>query len=262
VRSTILFVKKTRLVVANWKMYVKSQDRALALARGLRRKTRQFAGTTVVVCPAFPLLPPVGKALKGSALHLGAQALSPFGDEQHTGEVSAAMLKHAGADFCIVGHSERRAMGERDDVIRVELHRAQSEGLMPILCVGEKERDSAGSHFSTITAQLAAALGERSQKNSIKRLVVAYEPVWAIGKSAGDAMKPAELQEMVIFIRKTLADVLGRAVALRTAILYGGSVEEENADLLLAEGGVAGFLVGHASADLSTFLPLLKACTK
>lgn len=255
-------MKKARLVIANWKMYVKSPERAATLARGLRRKTRQFPGVTLALAPAFPLLPAVGAALKGSSVHLAAQSLSPFSDEKHTGEVSADMLKHADAAFCLVGHSERRAMGERDDIIRVLLERTQSAGLMPVLCVGEKERDSAGGHFGVIAGQLTAALGDRSERRSMKRLVVAYEPVWAIGRSAGDAMKPAELEESVIFIRKTLADLLGRTIALRTAILYGGSVEEENAELLLREGGVNGFLVGHASTDLSTFLPILKACAK
>ena len=254
--------KKRRLVIANWKMYIKSPDRAKEFARGLRRRSRQFSGVSVAVAPPFTLIPPVAAVLKGSAISLGAQSLSPFGDEKHTGEISAPMLKHAGVLYCLVGHSERRALGESDDIIRIQLHRAAAEGLMPVLCIGEKERDASGSHFTTIERQLTSALGERTAKNTLKRLVVAYEPVWAIGKSAGDAMKPGELQETVIFIRKILADLLGRPAALRTAVLYGGSVEEENADILLSEGGVSGLLVGHASTDLDSFLPILKACAK
>jgi triosephosphate isomerase len=243
-------------------MYVKSPERAIAFAKALRKKTRAFAGVSVVLAPAFPLIPPVVAALKGSAIHIGAQTLSPYVDEQHTGEVSGAMLKHAGASFVIIGHSERRAMGEHEDIIRVELKIAAEEGLMPILCVGEKERDAHGGHFTTLARQLTAALGEKSAKHSIKRLVVAYEPVWAIGKSAAEAMKPAELQETTIFIRKILADLLGRHIALRTAILYGGSVEAENAHALIEGGSIAGFLVGHASAELDTLLPILRACAR
>lgn len=257
---------KKRLVVANWKMYVKSPERAVAFARALRRKTRAFPGVSVVLAPAFPLIAPVGLALKGSAIHLGAQTLSPYVDEKHTGEVGAAMLKHVGVSFVIVGHSERRAPpaggGETDELLRLELRAATKEGLLPILCIGESERDSSGHHFTTIARQLTAVLGERSSKNTIKRLVVVYEPVWAIGKSAGDAMRAADLRETVIFIRKTLADILGREAGLRTAILYGGSVEGENARELIEDGGIAGFLVGHASADVDTFLPILKACAK
>jgi triosephosphate isomerase (TIM) len=253
--------KKRRLVIANWKMYLKSPERAKEFARGLRRRTRQFSGVSVVVAPPFTLLSAVAGALKGSSLFVGAQAVSSFDDEKRTGEVSAAMLKHAGASYCIVGHSERRAMGETDEDIRAQLNLAATEGLVPVLCVGETERDAQGGHFSTIERQLNSALGGRGGA-AVKRLVVAYEPVWAIGRSAGDAMKPGELQETVIFIRKVLADLLGRSAALRTAVLYGGSVEGENADLLLAEGGVAGFLVGHASTELDTFLPILTACSK
>lgn len=255
-------MSKKRLVVANWKMYIKSPERAVAFARALRRKARVFPGVSVVIAPAFTLIPPVASVLKGSSLHLGAQTLSPFADDKRTGEVGAALLKHAGVSFVVIGHSERRATGETDEVIRAELWAAAGEGLVPILCVGEKERDQGGSHFSAIARQLSTVLGEKTSKNTIKRLVVAYEPVWAIGKGAGDAMRPAELREMVIFIRKTLADIVGRKEALRTAILYGGSVEPENAASLIADGGVAGFLVGHASVDVDTFLPILKACVK
>jgi triosephosphate isomerase len=253
--------KKARLVIANWKMYVKSPERAVAFARRLRRRAPLFSGVTVILAPAYPLLVPVAQALKRSSIYVAAQDVSPYSDDKHTGEVSAATLKHVGASFCIVGHSERRAMGQSDEAIRAALTNATAEGLVPVLCVGERERDAAGTHFTTIASQLQSALGGRS-KNPLKRLVVAYEPVWAIGKSAGEAMHPGELQETVIFIRKTLADLLGRPVALRTAVLYGGSVEEENADLLIAEGGISGFLVGHASAELDTFLPILKACAK
>lgn len=254
-------MKKTRLVVANWKMYVKSPERAVHFARGLQRRRRQFPGVSVVLAPAFPLIPLLAKVLQRSSIHVGAQSVSAYGDEKRTGEVSASMLKHANVSFVIVGHSERRAMGQTDEEIRAALLNASEEGLVPILCVGEKERDAAGGHFSQIERQLTLALRGRSER-SPKRLVVAYEPVWAIGKSAGDAMNPAEVQEMVIFIRKILADILGRSTALKTAILYGGSVEAENADMLIKEGGIAGFLVGHASAELDTFLPILKACAK
>lgn len=243
-------------------MYIKSPERAVGFVRALRRKTRTFPGVSVVIAPAFPLITPVAAALKGSSIHIGAQTLSPYVDEKQTGEVSASILKHADVSFVIVGHSERRAAGEADEMVRAQLRAAIGEGLIPILCVGERERDASGGHFTTIARQLSSALGEKNTKNSIKRLVVAYEPVWAIGKSADAAMSPADLQETVIFIRKTLADILGRAIALRTAILYGGSVEGENAGTLAKDGGVAGFLVGHASADVDTFLPILKACAK
>ena len=246
-----------RIVVGNWKMYLERPDEAKRLAVALKRRARSFGGATVVVAPPFLLLSTVAAVVgKSSALRLGAQSVSPQRDAKHTGDVSAAMVKHLGAAYVIVGHSERRAMGESNAVVRQELERAGEAGLTAILCVGEHERDQAGAHFAYIKEQLTSAIVAKSNP----KLIVAYEPVWAIGKTAGDAMKPQELQEMVIFIRKTLADILGRAPALKVPILYGGSVESANAKQLIGEGGVAGFLVGHASVDAKEFIEIIHAC--
>jgi triosephosphate isomerase len=178
------------------------------------------------------------------------------------------MLKGVGASYVIVGHSERRlsaqagAQGESDESVRAQIENAYAAKLTPILCVGEKERDPGGAHFSLIESQLTStlsALGRSALGGKNIPLVVAYEPVWAIGKSAGDAMRGSDLREMSIFIRKTLADMFDRKAAMRVSILYGGSVEGENAHALLSEGDVQGFLVGHASAGLDSFIDILKA---
>jgi triosephosphate isomerase len=257
--------KKRPLVIANWKMYVETPAEALAYARALRRRARALTSLEVGIAPPYPLLPVVGEALRGSKILLGAQSLSAQESGPHTGEVSAAMLVASRARFVIVGHSERRnppgGAGEDNDAVHAKLLRATHAGLMPVLCVGEVERDPAGgAHFAYIAEQITSAL--RDLRRSPPKLVIAYEPVWAIGKSAADAMSPGELQEMVIFIRKTLAEVLGRSAGLHVPILYGGSVEEENAELLLWEGAVAGFLVGHASADVAIFIKILEAMVR
>lgn len=262
---------KKRLVIANWKGYIKREEEAKKFAAHLRKKTRAFPGVTVVLAPSFPLIPAVAEALsargrsalggKNSSIKVGAQAVSPFEDVQHTGEVPAALLKDFGVSYVLVGHSERRATGETDEMVRGSFIQAISNKLVPVLCVGERERDLGGNHFAFLERQLIFALKNISKRAPLK-LVIAYEPVWAIGKTAADAMRPAELQEMVIFIRKTLASVLPHAVALRTPILYGGSVEGENADVLIEEGGVNGFLVGHASVKLDSFIEILKACQR
>jgi triosephosphate isomerase len=168
------------------------------------------------------------------------------------------MLKEAGALFAIVGHSERRIAGDTSERVRGQLESALAKGLVPILCVGEREREADGEHFSFIENQLASALRGLSAA-AIKKLVVAYEPVWAIGKHAADAMRPAELQQMVIFIRKVLSGIVERRVALKVPILYGGSVEPSNAKELVVEGGAGGFLVGHASTTPETFFEILEA---
>lgn len=214
------------------------------------RKLKNIPLADVRVAAPFTFLP----LLKG--LKVGGQTVSAQTEGAHTGEVSAKMLKAAGATFVIVGHSERRAY-ESDGVVHAQIERAAEAGLIPVLCVGEREHKEDGAHFGFIEEQLMSALREfrRTQK-----LIVAYEPVWAIGKTAEDAMQPESVEETVIFIRKILAQSLGRPAALKVPILYGGSVEAENAKALLERGGVAGFLVGHASAKPETFVELLNAC--
>ena len=242
---------------------METPEAAASFAKELRAKMRSLTHVEVRLAPSFVLLPKVAEVLERSTVAVGAQAVSANHTGAHTGDVSAVMLKSVGASFVIVGHSERRALptggGESNEVVRVQLLEAAAQGLGVVLCVGERERDLGGDHFTVIKEQLTSALVNLPKK-AISKIVVAYEPVWAIGKSAADAMKPQEVQEAVIFIRKTLTAILEPAAVRKVPIIYGGSVEAENAPALIKEGGVAGFLVGHASASLETFLPILKAC--
>lgn len=234
-------------------MYIESPQAAKAFVASLKRKAATLSSIEIWIAPPFTMLP----LLKG--LKLGGQTLSAEAGA-HTGGVSAMMLKAAGASFVLVGHSERRAMGETNEAVHAQLASAGNAGLVPVLCVGESERTQDGAHFSFIEEQLRSAL--RGAQTLANKLVVAYEPVWAIGKSATDAMKPQEVEETVIFIKKILSDILGREPARKIKVLYGGSVEPANAEALMAEGGVDGFLVGHASAKLDSFVDILKACKK
>jgi len=250
---------KKRLIIGNWKMYVETPEQAESFAKGLRAKMRTLKGVDVALAPSFILIPAVAEALNRSTITVGAQAVSQYHANAHTGETSAKMIRAAGASFVILGHSERRALGETNEVVRTQVLEAGAAGLGIVLCVGEVERDIGGDYFAFIKAELTSALVNLPKK-SLSKLVIAYEPVWAIGKSANDAMKPQDVHEAIIYIRKILTELFERLPAQRIPILYGGSVEAENAAALLKEGAVNGFLVGHASASLETFLPILNSC--
>ena len=241
-------------------MYVEKPETVKTFVTTLKRRAQLVAKADVVIAPPFMLIPTLSQLVhKSKTIRLGAQCVSACVEAKHTGDVSAKMLKVFGVSAVIVGHSERRSPpvggGESDEVIREQIQRIHEVRMTAVLCVGESERDSHGAHFSVIERQLLQAL----KNKTVGKLVIAYEPVWAIGKTAGEAMQPADLQEMVIFIRKTLADILGREVGVKVPILYGGSVEGSNAKELLVSGGVGGFLVGHASTEVGSFIEILTA---
>ncbi len=250
---------RKRLVIGNWKMYIESAESAKDFARVLKRKVRGISGVEVALAVPAPFIPVVSAMLESSAVRVGAQTVSGLSGAQ-TGGVSGAMVKTAGGTFALVGHSERRALGEDNVAVHGQLVAAASAGLVPVLCVGELERTEDGGHFSFIAEQIRSALS--GAQSLAGKLVVAYEPVWAIGKHADSALTSAEVREMAIFIRKTLADVLDRKSALKVPVLYGGSVEPANAAALIAEGDIAGLLVGHASADVTSFVEIISACKK
>ncbi|HYF13338.1 MAG TPA: triose-phosphate isomerase, partial [Candidatus Paceibacterota bacterium] len=173
---------KKRLVVGNWKMYIEKPEEARQFALTLRRKVRGLSGVDVYVAPPFPFIADVAKVLESSPVRVGAQTCSPYTDGQHTGEITAAMIKNVGGLFSIVGHSERRQEGDTNEIVRIELERAIAANLTPILCIGEEERKKDGEHFAIIEEQLSTAIKDLP-KNMLRKLIVAYEPVWAIGKS-------------------------------------------------------------------------------
>ncbi|MCI0597507.1 triose-phosphate isomerase [Candidatus Parcubacteria bacterium] len=244
------------LIVANWKAYVETREEAkklLALAKRLSKIRR----IKIVLAPSFPhlgLLAPNNI----SKVAFAAQDISDTKIGIATGEVTGGALRSVGAQYVIVGHSERRARGETDALIAEKTKRALVNGLTPILCVGEKERDGDAHYLSELKHQLAAVFSALSPRERLG-VVVAYEPVWAIGKHAADAMSSHDLAEMVLYIRKVLADYLPGKSAKSALILYGGSTEPANARGLAGGSGIDGFLVGHASVDHEMFPALVKS---
>lgn len=212
--------------------------------------------TDVVMCPPFVFLNELGK-LSGSKCSLGAQNAFYEAEGAFTGEVSPHMLLSFKTKYVILGHSERRALGETDEMISKKVGMALRVGLVPVLCVGEKARDEEGKFLQTLEQQIKASFSGVSKKQA-GGVVIAYEPVWAIGANATGAITPASLLETVIFIRKILANMYDLPIAHGATILYGGSVDEKNSAEFLKEKGVDGLLVGRASLDAEKFNKILK----
>jgi len=245
------------LIIANWKSYVENREEAkklLALSKRLSRKTRR---ARLVLAPSFAhlgLLAPTNR----SKVKFAAQDISTTTVGPATGEVSGATLRNLGVEYVIVGHSERRGMGESDAVIAEKTKRAIANGLIPILCIGERERDADARYLLELKKQLHAVYGPLTPRDRLS-IIVAYEPVWAIGKQAGDALASSDLREMVLYIRKMLGEYLPGKSAKTAPVIYGGSVEPSNVRGLAGGSDVEGFLVGHASVDPKLFSELVRA---
>ncbi len=246
---------RRKLIAGNWKM-----NGLLAPGRGLARDlvaqlADQPPACDYLVCPPFHLLMPVAEELAGSPVLLGAQDCHAAEKGAHTGDISAAMLTDVGCSHVILGHSERRAdHGESDSLVRSKAAAAFGAGLVPIICIGETEDErQAGQALAVVGAQIAGSLPQAEGE-----IVVAYEPVWAIG--SGRTPTPDEVGEVHVHIRSLLCNQLGDDRGAAVRILYGGSVKAANAGELLAIGDVDGALVGGASLDAGEFRALGAAC--
>ncbi len=230
----------------------KTPREAVALAEGLVRLLKDARDIEVAVCPPFTSLQAVSKALEGSRIALGAQNLHWEKEGPYTGEVSAPMLKELGCNYVIIGHSERRQyFGESDALVKRKVLAALEGGLQPIVCIGEtlEEREEART-FSVLERQVRDGL-EGLKPEQMEKIVIAYEPVWAIG--TGRTATPEQANEAQAYIRKLLVELFGEGIVSKTRILYGGSVKPENIQDLMAEPEVDGALVGGASLDAASF---------
>jgi triosephosphate isomerase len=246
---------RTKLFCGNWKLH-KTIAESVELATAIKNAVGPLRDVEVAVAPVFTALHAVAKRLEGSAVALAAQDC--FWEDQgpFTGEVSAKLLKDVGCKYVIVAHSERRQhFGEIDASANLKVRAVLRNGLEPILCVGETlaERD-AGEAFAVVQRQLAGGLAKLTAADG-ERLVIAYEPVWAIG--TGRTATPQQAQEMHEFIRGKLAEQLGD-VAERIRIQYGGSVKPDNAAHLMEQPDIDGALVGGASLKADDFLQIVK----
>jgi triosephosphate isomerase len=248
--------KRTPIVVGNWKLH-KTVAEALALVTELKNQLASVREVEIGVAPVFTAIHPVARRLEDS--NIGVAGQNCFWEERGawTGEVSPALLKDAGCRYVIIGHSERRQhFGETDDNVGRKARVALDAGLTPILCVGETEQErDGGKTFSRVDAQLAGALAHVTA-DELERVVLAYEPVWAIG--TGRTATPAQAQEVHAHVRTRLRERFG-GVADRVRIQYGGSVKPSNAESLMREPDIDGGLIGGASLEAGDFVAIVKA---
>jgi triosephosphate isomerase len=248
---------RQKFVVGNWKMHTTAAE-ARRLAKAVVEGVGNEDCVSVAICPPFPYLAIVGEILKGSHVALGAQNLYPEKEGAFTGEVSPTMLLDLGCKYVILGHSERRHMGETDTFINQKVWIALAAGLDVILCVGETlDQRKAEQTNAVLDRQLVQGLAGVSA-DTLPSLTIAYEPVWAIGHP-GHGATPQQAREAHAVIRRRFGQIFGDKSAQTLAIQYGGSVKPENAAAILNQHGVDGALIGGASLNAEQFLAIIRA---
>ena len=243
------------IIAGNWKMN-KTTKEAQELTYGLKNGLKGIQDVEIVLCPPFTSLPEVAKTIQGTNIQLGAQDVHWEDAGAYTGEVSSLMLKDLGCQYVIIGHSERRAyFGETNESVNRKTKAGLQHNLIPIVCVGERlEQRERGQTFTVIQDHIENGLKDITSEE-IKRIVIAYEPVWAIG--TGKTATPEQAQEAHSFIRRLLGKLYSQDVAGSVRIQYGGSVKPDNISALMAKGDVDGALVGGASLKLDSFVKIV-----
>ena len=246
---------RKKVIAGNWKMY-KSNSEAKELVKELINKTKDIIKTKMIVCPPYTALSLTSDLVKGSNLQVGAQNMYWEPQGAFTGEISTEMIKSTGATFVIIGHSERRQFfGETDETVNKKLKAALESGLNPIVCIGEslEERES-GVTNDVVGKQVEKALAGISAED-MKKIILAYEPIWAIG--TGKTATPQQAQDVHKFIRSVLYKLYNTEVGDKTVIQYGGSVKPENASELLSQLDIDGALVGGACLKADSFSAII-----
>lgn len=248
--------KQIPLVIGNWKMNPSTLEKAERLLLDIKKALHKKNTTAQVgIASPFPFISAIRKLSAKTRISIAAQDVSYEESGAHTGEVSVAMLKSLDVKYVIVGHSERRAAGETDEIITKKVTYVLKNGLVAVVCIGERMRDSQGDYFSFVESQLKSVIA-KLPKAQMNRLVVAYEPVWAIG--TGKNATSEDVQEMKLFIQKVISDTLDRSIVSKVRIIYGGSVNKDNAKEILEVGHADGFLVGGASLKALDFTEIVK----
>jgi triosephosphate isomerase len=245
------------LVIGNWKMNPVTQREAINLFLAVREKVKNISGVETAICTPFVWLSGIQSARgRSKKPALGAQDIFYEQKGSYTGEISPAMLTDVGVTHVIIGHSERRAVGETSEEVAKKANAALIANMTAIVCVGEEERDEDGAYQKRLKDEIKTSLAGIPKKH-LNRLVIAYEPIWAIGGE--EAMDPSGIHEMVVFIRRELRALYNETDADRPRIMYGGSVGPKNISGIMSDGAVDGVLPGRASRDPQKFYKLLEA---
>lgn len=247
---------KNKYIVANWKLNPPTPREAKALFAKIKKYSAGLKRSKVVICPPDPFLG-LFDIKTSKTLSLGGQNCQAVDFGAFTGAVNPALLKYSGCSYVILGHSEVRERGDSNEMVNEKIKASLKAGLKVILCVGEKKRDTQGIYLEELRLQLTEGLA-RVNKKDFSKIIIAYEPVWAIGVAAKSVDTPENFLHNALFIKKVIAKVAGKDTALKIPILYGGSVNEKNALGFLSLGEADGLLVGRASLDGAKFGQIIK----
>lgn len=248
---------RKKIIVANWKMNPRTVIEAVKIFDEIRTVASKLSGVQTVICPPAIFIDTLKKRMKGHRCSVGAQDVSTEkGTGAHTGEVSTEQLLSVGVQYVIVGHSERRARGETNEMINEKLTGVLKNGLQAILCVGELARDSEGEYLREVAKQIVIGL-RKIHRRYLLNLTIAYEPVWAVGANSEGPATPQYAHEMAIFIRKVIAEIAGTDLAHNISIIYGGSATPIDAWDFMTKGGMSGLLVGRESLKSKNFSQIL-----
>jgi triosephosphate isomerase (TIM) len=228
---------------------------AKKLLDATKKASVKLKKVNIILAPPSVFLRELSKSYRGKKINFAIQNNHFKKEGSYTGEISALQAKDSGASYSLVGHAERRMMGEENKDVGEKMKAVLTAGMTAVLCIGESERDMAGEYLALVNEQLESGF-EHVVKKQLKNVVIAYEPVWAIGEA--EAMSPRQMHEMAIFIRKYLNQKYG-SIAMNVPVLYGGSIDASNAAEMIVEGDVQGLLVGRASVSVTKFTALLKA---
>ncbi|MBD3287433.1 triose-phosphate isomerase [candidate division KSB1 bacterium] len=247
---------RRKIIAGNWKMN-KTVPEAVDFVRGLMKQASEFINCDIIVGPPYTALAPVSEVIKDSNVKLSAQNVHFEDSGAYTGEVSTGMLESAGCDLVIIGHSERRQyFGDTDELINKKLKKVLSSKLDPIFCIGETLDERKSGRTEQVVERHVKKGLDGISKSDVKRVTIAYEPVWAIG--TGETATPEQAEEVHAFIRKLLKEIYDEEISEGLRIQYGGSVKPSNAKELLKQPDLDGALIGGASLDLNSFTEIIK----